>query len=224
MLEESEQQSVICGLRVGNRSAWTALYNGYSVDIWRHVARLIGKDPVAIADVVQEVFLAAARSARNFDPALGSLWNWLTGIAQHHVAAYWKQAGQVSRLRSLCEAGAVEVSHLLEPPLSIAGTVDAIDMTDLVRSILSQIPADYAALLTAKYMDDQSLVQIAARSGDEGMSLDALKSKLARARREFRTRFEQLERVTGRGRGPRETAHEIARETAHETTPGDLKT
>lgn len=195
MLEQSDQQSVICGLRDGNRGAWTALYNGYSADVWRHVARLLGRDAAAIADVVQDVFLAAAKSARQFDPERGTLWSWLTGIAQHQIAAHWRQVGKVARLRKLIEDEAIEISHLLDAAKPLDGVTDAVDLADLVRVVLSQLPADYAALLTAKYVDDQSLEELAGQFGGPVSSVEAIKSRLARARREFRTKFEQFEQL-----------------------------
>ncbi|MDB5388720.1 MAG: rpoE 3 [Planctomycetaceae bacterium] len=186
---------MICGLRDGNRGAWTALYNGYSADVWRHVARLLGRDAAAIADVVQDVFLAAAKSARQFDPERGTLWSWLTGIAQHQIAAHWRQVGKVARLRKLIEDEAIEISHLLDAAKPLDGVTDAVDLADLVRVVLSQLPADYAALLTAKYVDDQSLEELAGQFGGPVSSVEAIKSRLARARREFRTKFEQFEQL-----------------------------
>jgi RNA polymerase sigma-70 factor (ECF subfamily) len=197
LLEQSDEQSVIRGLREGSRGAWTALYNGYSADVWRHVARLLGRDATAIADVVQEVFLAAAKSAKKFDPERGTLWNWLTGIAQHQVAAYWRQSNKVARLRRLMEDGALEISHLLDSAKPLEGMTEAVDLADLVRAVLSQLPAEYAALLSAKYIDDRNLEELADQFGgrSSSSSVEAIKSKLARARREFRTKFEQFEQL-----------------------------
>jgi predicted DNA-binding protein YlxM (UPF0122 family) len=57
---------------------------------------------------------------------------------------------------------------------------------------LSQLSADYATLLTSKYMDDLSLEELAQQFGGPTASVEAIKSKLARARREFRAKFEQF--------------------------------
>lgn len=186
---------MIRGLRDGSRGAWTALYQGYSADIWRHVARLLGRDVAAVSDVVQDVFLAAARSARQFDPERGTLWNWLTGIAHHQVAAYWRQTSRLSRLRKLIEEGTIEITPLLDSTRQLDGTTDAVDVADLVRAVLARLPADYAALLSAKYIDDQNLAELAKQFGGEAGSVEAIKSKLARARREFRVKFEQFEKL-----------------------------
>ncbi len=62
-------------------------------------------------------------------------------------------------------------------------------MADLVRRVLAELSSDYAVLLTSKYLDDRSLEDLAAEFGS---SIEATKSKLARARREFRAAFELL--------------------------------
>ncbi len=191
MLDEHDQSAVICGLQHGNREAWAALYTGYSVDIWRYVARLVGPEVTDVADVVQETFLAAARSARQFDASRGSLWSWLTGIAHHHVALYWRQIGKVARLHKLAEANAGTLRRWLDDSESNDQPWEQRELVELIRGVLSELPSDYAALLTAKYLDDQSLDDL---SRQWGGSTEALKSKLARARREFRVKFERLTR------------------------------
>jgi|SaaInlStandDraft_1057018.scaffolds.fasta_scaffold31774_3 DNA-binding NtrC family response regulator len=47
-------------LRQGDRSAWEEVYDFYSRDLWRYVSRMLGEDQEIVAEVVQEVFLAAS--------------------------------------------------------------------------------------------------------------------------------------------------------------------
>ena len=191
MLDEPDQLAVIRGLRDGSRDAWTALYDGYSADVWRYVGRLVGGQSSEVADVVQETFLAAAHAARQFDASRGSLWSWLAGIAHHQSAAHWRQSGKTERLRLLAESGAIELRQWWEGTASADDVWEQRELAELVRGVLSELPADYAALLTAKYLDEQSLDDMARRFGG---SVEAIKSKLARARREFREKFESLTR------------------------------
>jgi len=194
LLDSQEQLAVASGLRDGSRRSWAALYDAYSVDVWRYVARLLGSDPAAVADVVQETFIEAARSATKFDSSRGTLWTWLTGIAHHRVAAHWRQAQKMANLRSLVERRAEEVRHLLDATESSGGACrqnDPAELAALVRATLAELPADYAALLIAKYMDDRDLARL---SEDTGGTIEAVKSKLARARREFRAKFDRLTR------------------------------
>ena len=109
MLNEHDQLAVIRGLRDGSRDAWTALYEGYSAEVWRYVGRLVGNHRTDVGDVVQETFLAAARSARQFDAGRGTLWSWLAGIAHHQAAIYWRRTNKTERLQLLAESGAIDL-------------------------------------------------------------------------------------------------------------------
>jgi RNA polymerase sigma-70 factor (ECF subfamily) len=187
LLDANDQLTVIRGLREGNRGAWASLYDSYSADIWRYVARLLGSDAAAIGDVVQESFLDAARSARSFDPDRGTLWSWLVGIAHHRVSDHWQQAARHTRWRQLVESGKLDVRHLFDGQSEATAAFESRDTVDAVRAVLAQLSSDYAALLTARYLDDRSLADLAT---EFGATVDAIKSKLARARREFRSKFE----------------------------------
>lgn len=189
MLSPEEQLDVGRRLREGDREAWGALYENYNIAVWRLTARLVGPDAAGVADVVQEVFLAAAGSARRFDTEQGTLWSWLTGIVHRQVSNYWRKAERADRWRALAESGKIDVAGLLESHESPSEIEEQREVADLVRRVLAELSADYAILLTSKYLDDCSLEEMAAQSGS---SAEATKSKLARARREFRAAFEIL--------------------------------
>ena len=189
MLSPEEQLDVGRRLREGDREAWAALYENYNIAVWRLTARLVGPDAAGVADVVQEVFLAAAGAARRFDTEQGTLWSWLTGIVHRQVSNYWRKAERAARWKSLAESGRIDVLGLLESQESPSEIEEQREVADLVRRVLAELSTDYAILLTSKYLDDCSLEEMAAQFGS---SAEATKSKLARARREFRAAFEIL--------------------------------
>jgi RNA polymerase sigma-70 factor, ECF subfamily len=191
LLDESDQIAVIRGLRDGNREAWTALYDGYCADVWRFVGRLMGNRAADVADVVQEIFLAAARAARQFDSSRGTLWSWLAGIAHNQVSAFWRQAERTAKFRVFADADSLELWKSLDGCRSPDRVCEQRELVDFVRVILAQLSPDYTALLIAKYADEETLEELARRFG---ISVEATKSKLARARREFRATFESITR------------------------------
>ncbi len=176
-------------MRNGDRAAWAALYEAYNVAVWRYVARLVGADVAAVADVTQEVFIAAARSATRFDPDRGTLWAWLAGITHRQVSLHYRKAERANRWRKLADEGAPEIRQWLEQTDAPSHPWERRELSELIRGVLAELPADYAALLTAKYLDELSLEELHHQLGG---SLEAVKSKLARARREFRATFEKL--------------------------------
>jgi len=161
------------------RDAWTSLYERYSTRAWRFAARLIGSDSSAVADVVQETFLAAARNFEQFDESRGTHWSWLTGIAHRQVALHWRRAA-----RNRAEPVGEEASSAdaTTAPLESAETAA------IVRRVLAELPADSTALLTGKYCEGFTIVELREQLGG---STEGIRSKLARARREFRTRYEK---------------------------------
>jgi RNA polymerase sigma-70 factor (ECF subfamily) len=178
------------GLRDGRTEAWTALYETHYDSVWRSVARLLGPDSADLADVVQETFLAAARSARTYDPARGSLRLWLAGIARNHAGTCLRNRRRHERIRrggDLFAAVAEQIARWLAdrdptPPEALATAESAA----VVRAVLSQMPDGYRDLLVARYCDGASVEEIAAL---QESTSTAIRSKLSRARRAFREAF-----------------------------------
>ncbi len=186
-MDESEERQLAQGLREGKIEAWHALYETHARPVWISVARWMGPDSADVADVVQETFLAAARSARNYDPARGSLGHWLLGIARNHVALHYRSEQRQQRLQQAQQWLAASDGRLLrwldqrdDAPWEALASAE---LATLVRRALTELPPDYESLLTAKYLDGRSVDEIAAA---ERSSTTAIRSKLARARRAFR--------------------------------------
>jgi RNA polymerase sigma-70 factor (ECF subfamily) len=159
------------------------LYDQYSVRVWRYVARMLGSNTEAVGDAVQETFLAAARSAHRFDPDKGTHWSWLAGIAHHQVAVYWRRVATrridpaEPRFEDSPGGGAVPEDRLQQQ-----------ETIELVRRVLAELPGEYASILEAKYTDGQTVAELVELFGG---TTESVRSKLARARREFRRRFER---------------------------------
>ena len=195
-----ETEGIAAGLRRGSRQAWAALYGTYAERLWREVARLTGGTATDVADVVQEVILAAANGARHFDPQHGSLWNWLMGIARRQVALQFRQ--RTSRLENARRwwlsrdgsAGQWVAGSCDAPP----NALESKELVSLVRVALFELPMHYQTLLTCKYLDGLSAEEICGRTGG---SPDAVRARLPRARRAFRKVFLRL--AGGRRHGSR---------------------
>ncbi|HPC93645.1 MAG TPA: RNA polymerase sigma factor [Sedimentisphaerales bacterium] len=192
------------GLRQGNRDAWLTLYDLYAEKVWRHVARLMGGDPTSIADIVQETFLAAARSAGNFDARRGSVWVWLWTIAKCQVALHYRKCQQRSALVQAqmwwMSLNGQKDDWLRGDERPPAEVLESRELVELVRSAIEELPAEYQVLLMAKYMDGVAIEQIADQV--KGSRI-AVRSKLARARKAFREAFARL---THRASGMQEVA------------------
>src|SRR5947209_8033599 len=150
MLDEQQERRLAQGLREGKTDAWQALDDASAERVWRAVARLLGPHCADIADVVQETMLAAARSARAFDPARGTLWLWLAGIARNYAVVHLRKQDRRQRLaRTVAGNGEVRrwiKGKHLSPPAALATECDAAppDAGQLAR-LRAQSTAVFAA-------------------------------------------------------------------------------
>lgn len=185
MSEAVHDASIVKGLRQGDSEAWRALCHKYGSAVWRHIARLVGNDADLIAELFQETMLAAARSGKTLE-LQRRVWSWLAGIAHNQAALHWRQ---VNRRREVY-ASASQATAAPQPTPDPASALMRGELADEVRSALAEMSADYAALLTAKYLDDLSIADIVEAFGG---TEESVRSKLARARRDFRERFRHME-------------------------------
>jgi len=196
-MDKKTEQDIVKGLREGSRQAWLQLYEAYADSVWRNVARLVGSDSATVADVVQETFLAAARSARNFDPRRGSLWIWLWTIARRQVALHYRREKPIIALNqaqqwwiSMDDAKFDWIDAKADIPPDIAQSQE---LAALVRIALSELPSDYQLMLLSKYVDDKPAKQIAEQMKCSDV---AVRSKLARARKAFQKAFRRIVQIT----------------------------
>src|SRR4030065_419513 len=164
-MNKNTEQEIATGLQEGDRHAWLQLYEAYAEPVWRNISRLTTGDSVAVADLVQETFLAAARSARNFRPDRGTLWVWLWTIARRQVALYYrKQKPEIvlSRARQWWTGLDGEKFDWIDAKADMPPDIlESQELAVLVRLALSKLPGHYKNLLLAKYVDSRQAEEIA---------------------------------------------------------------
>lgn len=172
---------IVHGLRNGDRWAWEALHRQFGPRVWKYVARLVGGDEEAIADVFQETMLAIARSGRTI-VADTRLWPWLAVIGHNQAALYWRKSYRARRVVSSREF--IELAFEDDPLDRLLQS----ETVDLVRCLLSEMNADAVSLLLGKYLDGLSILELVNLMGG---TEESVRSRLARARGEFRSRYER---------------------------------
>jgi RNA polymerase sigma-70 factor, ECF subfamily len=193
MMDEKQARDVVRGLREGRADAWRSLYDTFAERVWCGVARLLGPHSADVADVVQETMLAAARSARTFDADRGSLWIWLWGIARLQVALHFRKQKRHDRLKQAGDWLAASNGRLARwldgTDAAPSDLLETAELAVFVRATLAELSDDHAALLTARYLDDDTVETIAGR---EQCTETAVRSRLARGRQAFRLVFARL--------------------------------
>lgn len=181
MIDSQSESEIVSGLRDGDRKAWDALCQTFEDRLWRHISRLVGKDHAAVCDVFQETLMAVARSGRSISSDT-KLWPWLAKIGHNQAALFWRIRYRDKRFEQTQEA---------QPNGNNSDPAAALIQQEtnmLIRRLLTEMDADYAVVLTAKYIEGMSVAQIVELFGG---TTESVRSRLARARKEFRQRYER---------------------------------
>ncbi len=144
-----------------------------------YLLRRTGSAAVA-EDLTGATFLAAVERCRGGGVERVSI-AWLVGIARHKLIDHWRSEDAGRRRQQRLEA--VEATAAPEEPWDV--TLDVLLAHDVLRSL----SVDHRAALTLRYLDDLPVLDVAATLGRTLLATEAL---LVRARRAFRTAYEEL--------------------------------
>ncbi len=161
-----------------NRKAAAEFVARFSDPVYRYVrSRLMPR-----ADLIQEVFLAAWDNLDSFR-GTSSLRNWMLGIARHKVETHYRK--ELRRHLSFDSDDDLLPEVVEEPRLDTE--LDRKRALAATREILTEMPEAYRLLLLWRYWEKRSLADIGATLGK---TEKAIERALARARREFKRRWD----------------------------------
>ena len=178
--------------RHGSREAIGRFYDANVDGLYTFVYYRVGGDASLAEDVVQETFTIALARGDAYDPARGSVGSWLTVLSRNVIRDHVRAHRRTDELQATWEridaTLAQNFAAMAERPLP-GEVLERAETRDLVHMAVAHLPEQYRTALTRKYVDGESLETLA---GELGISIDATKSLLARARRAFRETFATL--------------------------------
>jgi RNA polymerase sigma-70 factor (ECF subfamily) len=172
------ERAVRDAVLAGDGTAWRGWYDAHFARLAAYAGWRCGGLTDLAEDVIQETWLTAVRRLRAFDPARGPFFLWLCGIAANAARNAVRGRRRYHRRSRPLDAGP-------EPPA--ADTDSNRDRAERVAAALAGLPDRYEAVLRAKYLDRQTVEQIAA---DWGTTPKGIESLLTRARQAFREVYE----------------------------------
>jgi RNA polymerase sigma-70 factor (ECF subfamily) len=158
----------------GEEFAWRTLYGESFAALYAYVLWRCGGRRDRAEEVTQETWLTAVRRLRSFDPSAGCFASWLRGIAVNLLRNHYRREKR-------------PMQPLQHEPLA---EEEPCEQAERIAAALGALPEHYEAVLRMKYLDGQSVADIAAERGD---SPKAVESLLTRAREAFRQAYLQLE-------------------------------
>jgi RNA polymerase sigma-70 factor (ECF subfamily) len=175
------ERALVDAVLAKNRKAAAEFVALLSDPVYRYVRYRLTPRHDVIDDLVQEVFLAAWDNLGSFRGA-SSLKTWIIGIARHKVETYYRR--ELRRHLSF-DSDDDHVPDVAEDP-ALEVEMDRKRALAVTVKILGDMPEAYRLLLRWRYWDKRSLAEI---GGDLGKSEKAIERALARARAEFKRRW-----------------------------------
>jgi RNA polymerase sigma-70 factor (ECF subfamily) len=124
--------------------------------------------------VVQETWIVAVRRIAAFYPMQAAFATWLRGIAAHILRNHFRNMKRHGRLAVSRNGVSSDAEHR--------------DRAERVARALSRLPERYEAVLRAKYLDSQSVADVAAAWNETPKAVESL---LTRARQAFREKYDE---------------------------------
>lgn len=188
-------RELVKAMLAGDESAFERFFREYTPRVYRFVLPRLGGDRSVAEEICQEVLSRAMQKIEGWRGE-ASLFTWLCQMARNQVTDHWRRQRR---------QGQFEV--LIEDEPSISAALDSIEGAEseqpehqqsrrellrLVQVALDRLPTNYGQILEWKYIDGDSVGEIAERFGQTAIATQSL---LARARNAFR---DALTTLTGR--------------------------
>ena len=170
--------------------------------LYRFCFHRLGRNQALAEDVAQETMLLAIERLESYDPrrSEGRIWGWLSGLARNEirrVLKHYERGASLQQFWDETDERLLEALRQIDSQLLSEADLLRSETRQLVNVTMSQLPVHYQKALEAKYMNGESLHQMAASLG---VTVEAMESTLRRARKAFRETFDVFTKSIERGR------------------------
>jgi RNA polymerase sigma-70 factor (ECF subfamily) len=174
-----------------NELEFQDVYKEFHKRIHRYLERMVGRDEAE--DLTQEVFMKVNKGLEEFR-GKSSLSTWVYRIATNaaldriHSRSFQKNSKKVTLSSPGSEPDAGDESVCIDET-SLSAEREAIrnEMNDCIREFVDRLPENYRAVIILSELKDLKNQDIA---DILGISLDAVKIRLHRAREKLKAEFE----------------------------------
>ena len=149
----------------------------------------VGSNSDLAQDITQSTFALALTKLDKYDPERGAMLNWLRLLSRNLIRdqlRYQQRAIEFQAVWDGIDDHLAVIFDNLENELIPDDVLARKETQELVSVTLANLPQQYQEVLTAKYLENNSLAYIAER---RQVSVDSVKSMLRRARSALRETF-----------------------------------
>lgn len=179
----------------GEERAFNDFFDGYFPGLYRFALTRLDYNEDAAEEVAQAAICKAISKIGTYRGE-AALFTWLCTFCRYEISAHFRRNRKTLQQIDLIEdqpevrAALESIGALLEGPEQ---ALDRNEIGRLVQVTLDRLPANYGNALEWKYLEGQSVKEIAARLE---LSPKAAESLLTRAREAFRDAFTALTQGT----------------------------
>ncbi|MFZ3004429.1 MAG: RNA polymerase sigma factor [Undibacterium umbellatum] len=180
MDNQETDSSLLTQMRDGDVAAFQRLYQRHQGPIYRYALMRCGQSAVA-ADVVQDVFMGLLSKSYRYDAGLGSLQNFLFGVARNLLL----KQDQAERRHQPLPAFGKEFGEEDGEEVLMSGTTEPVDaifhqqLTEHVRQAVAVLRPHYRDVIILYELQELSYAEIAMICG---LDIGTVRSRLSRAR------------------------------------------
>ena len=177
--------ALVARLLRGDEAAFTQFFDTMFPRLYRFALPRLDQRQDAAEDVAQATLCQAVRRLDTWRGE-ASLFTWICAICRHEIDGWRRIHGKqtpVPLVEDAPEVRAALESFYVHDLFNTEAHVHRRDLATLVQRILDHLPVHYGNVLEWKYLEDQSVRDIATRLD---MTEKATESLLTRARAAFR--------------------------------------
>jgi RNA polymerase sigma factor (sigma-70 family) len=176
-----EEAEIVRAASRGDGDARSRLFDRYLDAVYEFVFYRVGRRPDVAEEVTQEVFARALTHMDRYDPTRGDFGQWLGGISRNAI----RDLARRSRAPGAAlGADPTPVLAGLQGGRDPAAEAAARDGEEALLRALSALPERYRDLLRWKYLEEQSVRDIARRKQTTEKAVEGMLGRARAALRE----------------------------------------
>lgn len=182
---DGHEKELVKNILKGDVENYRILVDRYAPMIF-HLVRSYIRDEEAVEDIVQAVFVKAYDKLNTFN-FRSKFSSWLYQMGLNHCRDYLKNIRRKNIKMSDLEPDFIQENMIYDgDPQS---EIEENEMYTNLRQAIEKLPEDYREAIILKYQDNMTYLAMSKRLG---VSVEALKVRVHRARNELRTSMEKL--------------------------------
>jgi RNA polymerase sigma-70 factor (ECF subfamily) len=183
--ETHPESVVISGLRNGDSQILREIFITHFNRLFSFVFFEVGYNQSAAEDIVQETFIGAFRSAKNFNGNC-QIYTWLVNIARHKIADHYRKMKRENK-NSYLDDRAPKLLESLGDGVSGENFIESTEDRLIMEQALADLPPDYRQTLVLKYVEELPVSEISRIMNRSTKSIEGL---LTRAKKVLRNNIE----------------------------------